>query len=127
MLAFESGNEYKGPDIDEADKKNRMFYKPVFSSNYAMVTSVVQDEKLCSFQIYRLRDGKLLFSTTMSLEKNRDAIGFPLTLGGKTTVGFPMEYAGAECFYLLVTSENMAETNDDDDSNPAIVKIRIKE
>ncbi|MDE7471820.1 MAG: 6-bladed beta-propeller [Paramuribaculum sp.] len=67
VLAFESGNEYKGPDIVEADKKNRMFYKPVFSSNYAMVTSVVQDEKLCSFQIYRLSDGKLLFSTTMSL------------------------------------------------------------
>lgn len=127
VLAFKSGNDYSDTGKEDLRNKNNMFFKPVFSSNYAMVTSVVAEEERCSFQVYRLEDGKLVFSATMPLDKKREAIGFPITLNGKPTLGFPMEYATGENFYLLVTSENMAEINGDENSNPAIVKIRIKE
>lgn len=78
------------------------------------------------YQVYRLADGEMIFSKSFSTS-HEGAYGFPLKVDGYEVIGIPGDYTGKDDFYFNIRSEEMGIVTGNDDCNPAIVKVRIKD
>ncbi|MBD5308561.1 MAG: hypothetical protein HDS15_04715 [Bacteroides sp.] len=106
---------------EREQRKSRLYiYRAVVNPSYVMV-GFTNDGK-DYVQIYSRPDGKLVYSRRSDNENP----GLPVTINGKETYGVPVSVAYDSGFFVFVTAERMGELTGDEDSNPAIVRIRMK-
>lgn len=129
MLAINTG-ELKKPDFatseeEDAQRDNYIWYRTVVNGKSALVYSMY--DKNAYFQVYSRADGQLLYSQSFDMKSgNMSDAGFILSINGNSVPAIPLDYTDNDNFYMLVNGEAMSVINGDDESNPAILKVKIK-
>lgn len=111
---------------DEKEQRDK-YIEPVVTmvnDRHALIILVYGDKSV--FQVYRMSDGKLIYSKSLPLSQS-GIQGYSVTVNGQERSAVLMDYADNDAFYFIIPSVEMSELSDTDECNPAIVKVRIKD
>lgn len=128
IIRFDMGKHQIPPFESQEQFRNIRIYEyiviqspPIFVGNYLFVNYYMND---VYFDVYDLRDGKLLFRNIAN--KDNQIYGMPVRLKEGEVRGWPI-YADNKGFYFMVPEFEAAKLSDTDEVNPMIILVSIPE